>query len=145
MQRGPLVGVVTDAHREINARLAAVEAAQVHERVEQLARLAQVIHATAEAEEHFLFPALRQAVGDDVLVETCAADHSEAAHRLETIALHPRGPGFEMAISALAKDVRDHMRDELDAVVPVLAEALGEDRSAELADEFRRAVDGEHT
>ena len=132
--------VVADAHREVHARLAALEAAAAGQRADCLARLSEVIHATAEAEEHVLFPALRDAAGDDVLVETCVADHNEAAHRLETITAHPDGPGFETAIAAFARDVRNHMRDETEAMLPLLDEALGEAAAAELADAFRRAL-----
>lgn len=143
MQRGPLVGAVTAAHREVDARLTALEGAAAAERADRLAQLSKAIHATADAEEHVLFPALRQALGEnDLLVETCAADHSEVAHRLETLAAHPSGPGFEVAIAALARDVRNHMRDEDEAMVPLISEALGEGRSAELAADFSRMLGG---
>jgi hypothetical protein len=138
MQPGPLEAVVTAAHREVDARLTALEGAAAGQRADHLARLAAVIHATADAEERVLFPALRDAIGDDVLVETCVADHGEAAHRLETLAGHPDGPGFEIAIAALARDVRNHMRDETEAMVPLLDEALGEAGAARLAADFER-------
>ncbi|MEY2478783.1 MAG: Hemerythrin cation binding domain [Actinomycetota bacterium] len=143
MQCGPLVGAVTAAHREVDARLTALEGAAAAERAARLAQLVRVIHATADAEEHVLFPALRHALGEsNLLVETCAADHSEVAHRLDTLASHPTSPGFEAAISALARDVRNHMRDEDEAMVPLLDEALGEGRSAELAADFSRVLGG---
>jgi iron-sulfur cluster repair protein YtfE (RIC family) len=141
MQRGRLVGAVDAAHREVATRLAALEGAAAADRDERLAQLAAVICATAEAEEQVLFPAARRALGDNVLIDACAAEHSEAAHRLEALASHPSGAGFASAVSALATDVRNHMRDETLAVVPLLDEALGEHGAAELAADFDRALE----
>ena len=140
MDRTPLVGVVAAAHRAVDARLSALEIATFAERAERVARLAEILHTTGEAEESVLFSALRDAVGGDVLVETCTADHSEASDRLETLARHPEGPGFAAAVATLAQDVRNHMRDETDALIPVLEEALGQDRAAALAADFERAL-----
>jgi iron-sulfur cluster repair protein YtfE (RIC family) len=141
MHHGPLLGAVTAAHGEVTARLAALEGATASERQERLAELSSAIHATADAEEQVLFPAARGALDDSVLVETCATEHSEVADRLETLASNPAGRGFSAAVARLAADVRNHMRDEDDAVVPLLEEALGAEGSAQLAAAFARALE----
>lgn len=134
------MGAVTTAHQRVADRLASLAGAAPAERCERLAQLAAVIHATADAEERILFPAARRALDDNVLIDACASEHSEVAGRLEALARHSDGPGFDAAVAALAADVHNHMRDEAVAVVPLVEEALGADGSAALAADFERAL-----
>jgi hypothetical protein len=143
MDIGPLVGAVTAAHRQVGTRLSAVEGAAALERADCLTRLSQTVHATADAEEALLFPAFRMAMGGDgVLAETCAAEHRELGDRLDALTSHPESPGFPTALRSLADDLRNHQADEVNVMLPVLAEALGEEHAAELAASFGRAVFG---
>lgn len=143
MPNGPLLTAVATAHREAADRLAAVGAAAADDRPSRLALLASVVHRTAHAEETVLFPTFRQAMGDEAaLVETLTAEHGEIADRLDALIGHPTAGGFANAVAALARDLRDHQADEVDAMLPVLTETLGEDEAAALAAEFCQALDG---
>jgi iron-sulfur cluster repair protein YtfE (RIC family) len=138
---GPLVGALTAAHQAVAARLAALEGATAVDRANRLAELAGVVHATADAEEAVLFPVVRRLVEDSgVLTEACAAEHREVADRIDAIASNLDAAGFTAAVHALGRDVRNHMADEESAALPLLAEALDPETSADLADRFRRAV-----
>lgn len=142
MQSAPLVAAVATAHREVAERLAAVGAAEAEDRPRRLATLVATVHTTAKAEEAVLFPAFRQAMGDDAaLVETLEAEHQEVGDRLDAMLRHPTAEGFANAVEALARDLRDHQADEVDAMLPLLAEALGEDEAGALATQFREALD----
>jgi hypothetical protein len=138
---GPLAGAVTAAHQAVAARLSALEGASAVDRADRLAELAGVVHATADAEEAVLFPVVRRLVEDSgVLTEACAAEHREVADRIDAIASGLHATGFPAAVRALARDVRNHMADEESAALPLLAEALDPETSADLADQFRRAI-----
>ena len=136
-----LVGVVRTAHLDVGNQFAKVDLAADTERAEPLTELLRMMQAVAAAEEQVLFPALRQAMRPEtVLADSCATEHQDLANRLETLARSPHQPGFANAFSALARDVREHQQDEIDTVIPVLIEALGEDGTAALAAAFDRAV-----
>ena len=136
-----LVGEVRMAHADLEADLAAVANAGPESRPVALGRLIRRVRVTSEAEETVLFPALQGALGEEpLLAETCRADHRDVMDRLQTLARRPGGPGFERALGTLADDMRDHQRDEIDTLLPVICEALGEQGSAELAEVFSRAM-----
>lgn len=122
-------------------QFAQVEEAALTERATPLDDLMRMMRALAAAEEDVLFPALRQAVGPEAnLADSCMAEHRDLADRLETLARSPHQPGFDTAFAALAQDARDHQRDEIDILVPVLIEARGEEGASELAASFERAL-----
>lgn len=136
-----LVGAVRTAHLDVGAQLAKIERAAVADRAEPLADALRMMRALAAAEEGVLFPALRQAMEPEtVLAESCTTEHQDLADRLETLARSPHQPGFDSAFAALVQEIREHQQDEIDTVIPVLVEALGEDGTAELAAAFDRAL-----
>jgi len=136
-----LVGAVRTAHLDVEAQLAYVESVAAPERAAPLADLTRMMRALASAEEAVLFPALRLAMSPEtILAESCTTEHQDLADRLETLARSPERAGFTAAFAALAREAREHQQDELDTVVPVLIEALGEERATELAADFDRAL-----
>ena len=136
-----LVGAVRTAHLDVDAQLAQVERAAPRDRAAFLADLTRMMRALASAEEGVLFPALRQAMSPEtILAESCTTEHHDLADRLETLARSPGRAGFSAAFAALAQEVREHQQDELDTVIPVLIEALGEGGATELAVGFERAL-----
>ena len=136
-----LVGAVRTGHLDVDAQLVRVERAAAGDRAEPLADLMRIMGALARAEERVLFPALRQAMSPEtILAESCTTEHQDLADRLETLARSPQQPGFTAAFAALAQDIREHLQDELDTVVPVLVEALGEDGATDLASAFDQAL-----
>jgi hypothetical protein len=78
--------------------------------------------------------------GEGALAEACAAEHRDLDARLDALASNPLGVGFPVSVHVLARDLRHHQLDELYAIVPFVAEALGADEEARLADEFGRAL-----
>jgi hypothetical protein len=136
-----LFGVLRIAHLDLEAQLAKVEHAAASDRATPLSDLTQMRKAIDSAEETVLFPVLRRAMGPEtILAESCTNEHHELADRLETLVRSPESAGFTAAFAALAQDVREHQQDELEAVVPVLIEALGEEGATELAAGFQRAL-----
>ena len=136
-----LVGSLRTAHLDVGNQVAQVERAAEADRARPLADLMRMMRALAHAEEEVLFSALRLAMGPEtVLVDSCTTEHQDLADRLETLARSPHQPGFTAAFAALARDVREHQQDELDTVIPVLVEALGEDGATALAASFDRAL-----
>ena len=126
---------------DVEGELAAVANAAPEGRGALLERLIRRCEAMTEAEESVLFPALRLAMGDEpLLAESCVAEHRDIHDRLQALARRPRGAGFDRALAGLAQDMRNHQHDEMDTVLPVLTEALGEEGSAALAEAFAEAL-----
>lgn len=143
MQGRRLVGAVRMAHVDLETELAALVGAEPARRPALLERVIRLAEATSSAEEAVLFPALRNAMGDDetAMAETCLTEHRDMSDRLKILAGRPAGAGFDTALIALVGDMRDHQHDEVDTVLPVLTEALGEEGSATLAEVFSRALE----
>jgi hypothetical protein len=136
-----LVGAVRTAHVDVATQFAQVERAAVADRAAPLADLIGMMRALASAEETVLFSALRTAMSPEtILAESCTTEHQDIADRLETLARSPQRAGFTPAFVALRQDVREHQQDELDTVIPLLIEALGEEGATELAAAFDRAL-----
>jgi hypothetical protein len=136
-----LVGAIRTAHLDIGAQVAQVERAAGPDRAAHLADLMRMMRALASAEEQVLFAALRLAMSPETnLAESCTIEHQDIADRLATLARSPQQAGFTTAFAALAQDVREHQQDEIDTVIPVLIEALGEDGATDLAAAFDRAL-----
>lgn len=134
------------AHVDLETELAALTDAEPARRPVLLDRVMRRAEATTQAEEAVLFPALRTAMGDEetVLAESCLSEHQDISDRLKALARRPSGPGFEAALAKLAADMRDHQHDEVDTLLPVLTESLGEEGSATLAEVFTQTLAAAH-
>jgi hypothetical protein len=138
--RPTITAALLSAHRAVADQLESLEDAPVSQRRARVEALHHLAEATAEAEEAVLFPAVGRILGDNVLVDACAADHRDVHDRLETLASRPEGAGFAGALGSLATDIRHHLEDETESLLPVLDEALDRDESERLAAEFAAIV-----
>jgi hypothetical protein len=135
-----LATALASAHEVIADRLALLALSPEEERRALLEDLGRQADATAHAEEHILFPAVRRVLGDGVLVDACTAEHREVHDRLEALAARSHGAGFAIALESLNNDVLNHLQDEMESIVPVLEEALDKPESDWLGRRFAAEV-----
>src|SRR4051794_13655266 len=112
------------------------EAAQrwriVHSMIEELR-----LHASME--EQVFYPAVQEALGDDAdeLVEESLREHADAKQTLEEIEALPATSGvFHERVTALIEEVRHHVDEEEQQILPKLREALDSQMLLRLGEEL---------
>src|SRR3954469_21598299 len=111
------------------------EAAQrwriVHSMIEELR-----LHASME--EQVFYPAVQEALGDaDELVEESLREHADAKQTLEEIEALPATSGvFHERGTALIEEVRHHVDEEVQQILPKLREALDSHMLLRLGEEL---------
>jgi hemerythrin superfamily protein len=126
-----VVDLIKTAHRQIEALLEQAESSDPEQVQEVLEQVAEALRPHSEAEESFVYPAIRdhddregQAVADGV------AEHHHLDELLTRLRREdPSGPGFDGRLAAMIGELRHHVEEEEQDLLPVLSEkADGEER-----------------
>ncbi|GAA2409232.1 hemerythrin domain-containing protein [Actinomadura vinacea] len=130
-----VISVLTQDHRELqdmfdDLQLAAT-AGEKRRRADAVT-VALVRHSVAE--ERYLYPAARRLVPDgESLADREIGDHAEVEKLLGRIGrTDARDPDFDRLVTALVRDVLEHVQDEESSLLPRLARHAGPGELAEL-------------
>jgi hemerythrin-like domain-containing protein len=120
-----LVDVIVADHRDFERAFAELERGEgTPEHRRQLADhvIAELVRHSV-AEEQFMYPAARKALPNgDELAEHEIAEHSEAERLMKALeGVDPPDPRFDELLGQLIKDVRHHIEDEEQDLLPELA------------------------
>ncbi|GAA1750560.1 MULTISPECIES: hemerythrin domain-containing protein [Streptomonospora] len=93
------------------------------------------------AEEQYMYPAARKALPDgDEIADHEIGEHAEAERVMSELSgLEPVDPRFEELLSTLMSDIRHHVQDEENDLLPRLREACGQQELAELGSKVLQA------
>lgn len=87
-----------------------------------------------ELEEEVFYPAVREILQDDMLMDEAESEHDSAKDVIEELqALHPTHPSYNAKVVVLGENVERHMREEQSVVFPKVKKsrldlvALGEE------------------
>ncbi len=96
------------------------------------------IHAAME--EQSFYPSVREMVAEgDSLVEEGLEEHAEAKEALaELEKMSEQDPAFDAKVESMISDMRHHVNEEENEVLPKLRHAVGESWLVELGQELRR-------
>lgn len=96
------------------------------------------IHAAIEEQE--LYPVMRQAMDDGEQIEEAAHEHAMAKAVLATLAqLQPDDASFDELVGQLISDVRHHVEEEENDLLPRLRNAVSDDELEQLGDRLDKA------
>jgi hypothetical protein len=104
--------------------------------------LIEELRLHAAMEEQVFYPAVQEALGDqgDELVEESLREHAEAKETLEELeALEPISGTFHDRVTALIEEVRHHVDEEEQEILPKLREALDSQVLIRLGEELEGA------
>jgi hemerythrin superfamily protein len=96
----------------------------------------------ASMEEHVFYPAVQEALDEEggELVEAALLEHAEAKETLDEIeALDVSSDGFHERVTALIEEVRHHVDEEEQEILPKLREALDSQVLLQLGGELESA------
>jgi len=121
------VKVIKEQHRVIDSLLsqAEQEGADVRALMQQVADL---LKPHSEAEESFVYPSIRQKQADETeMVKDGVAEHHHLEGLLDQLLVEdPEGPGYDGKLAALIGELRHHVEEEEQDLLPVLEKKAGE-------------------
>ncbi len=136
------VSLILDDHREMETLFAQLQAGEGN-RPELLAKVEAMLRAHSEAEEHQVYPVLAE-VGAEDDVRDGLEDHHEAEELLEQLrALGPDDEEFDAKLQEFVTAIATHIEEEESELLPMLQQAVSEERLQELARAFAEARDAE--
>jgi hemerythrin superfamily protein len=138
-----LVSVIVTDHREVEAVFAELEGGQgTPEHRRQL-----VDHVIAElvrhsvAEEEYMYPAAREALPDgDEMANHELEEHAEAEKLMKELdGLDATDPKFDQLLGKLMQDIRHHVEEEENDLLPRLQEACSAEQLLDLGEKVQQA------
>lgn len=138
-QRHDVVDDIITDHREFETIFKAIENSTDPQHRRDL-----VDHVIAElvrhsvGEEQYLYPAARRVLGDEE-VDHELKEHAEAEEIMKKIEKADDDATFDELVSALIKDIRHHISDEEEDLLPELREKCPHDELLELGEKFEKA------
>jgi hemerythrin-like domain-containing protein len=119
-----VVDLIKAQHRLIDSLLDQAEAAEGEQRMAVLRKVSDLLKPHSEAEESFIYPSIRQhdsSEADEVKDGTAEHHHIESTLE-ELLAEDPEGPGWDGKLAALVGELRHHVVEEEQDLLPVLSE-----------------------
>ncbi|HEY6798641.1 MAG TPA: hemerythrin domain-containing protein [Kineosporiaceae bacterium] len=117
-----VVDLIQEAHRQLEVLLERAESSDPEQMMEILQRVAWLLGPHSEAEESFVYPAIRDHDDrEDEKVQDSVAEHHHIEHLLEELSQEdPSGPGYDGKLAAMIGELRHHVREEEHDLLPVL-------------------------
>lgn len=141
-----VVTLIKAQHRQMEKLLDSAQA----EDTDTLALLHQVsdlLLPHSEAEESFVYPAIRahdSSEDDEVKDGTAEHHHIESLMR-ELLAEDPDGPGYDGKLAALIGELRHHVEEEEEELLPVLSDKATAEEREQLGARFAEATGSSDT
>jgi hemerythrin superfamily protein len=132
-----VVDVIKAQHREID-RLLEEAMAQGSDTLGLLGQVSELLTPHSQAEESFVYPAIAQRAQEEgEEVEDGAAEHHHIEGLLqELLGGDPDEPGYDGKLAALVGELRHHVEEEEQDLLPVLSEQASDDDRAEMGARF---------
>ncbi len=138
-----MAGVVTlikEDHRKLEAVFKQLESEPEDVRG-LLQQVAELLIPHSKAEEQVVYPAIRSTVPDEgEEVDDGIAEHHHVEEVLEQLLSgDPEAPGADGLIAAMIGEVRHHVEEEEEDILPKFAEAASNQQLSELGERFEEA------
>jgi hemerythrin superfamily protein len=132
-----VVEIIKQQHRQVDDLLdqAQQEGADVLGLLRQVSAL---LIPHSEAEESFVYPTIRDldsSEGEEVKDGTAEHQHIEEMLK-ELLAGEPGSPGYDGKLAALVGELRHHVEEEEQDLLPVLSEQASDEQRAEMGERF---------
>lgn len=148
-QNTDLIEVIVSDHRAVEGVFSQLEQGQG----DPAQRKGMVDHVITElvrhsvAEEQYMYPAARKALPDgDRIADHEIEEHAEAERVMKELSgLQPEDPRFEELLGTLMSDIRHHVEDEENDLLPRLRESCSKDELQQLGSKVLRAKESAPT
>jgi len=133
-----VVDLIKAQHRRIDQLLEQAEQAEPERMAALLRQVADLLLPHSEAEESFVYPAIKDYdKGEDDEVKDGVAEHHHIEGLLqELLGEDSSGPGYDGKLAAMIGELRHHVEEEEEDLLPVLSEQASDEEREELGARF---------
>ena len=133
-----VVELIKTQHRRIDELLEQAEKAEPEQMGALLRQVADLLRPHSEAEESFVYPAIKDydRSEDDEVKDGVAEHHHIEGLLQELLDDEPGGPGYDGKLAALIGELRHHVEEEEQDLLPVLTEQASDEEREELGARF---------
>jgi len=133
-----VVDLIKMQHRAVDALLEQAQKAEPAEIARLLRQVADMLMPHSEAEESFVYPAIRQYdEREDAEVKDGVAEHHHIEQLLqELLDGDPSGPGYDGKLAAMVAELHHHVEEEEQDLLPILSERASDEEREELGTRF---------
>lgn len=140
-----MAGVITlikDDHKKLEAVFKQLEAEKGDTR-KLLMEVAELLVPHSRAEEQVVYPAIKQATPEEgEMVDDGLAEHQHVEKTLNRLlAMDPDEPGADGLVAAMIGEVRHHVEEEEQDLLPKFGDEASNPELGELGDRFAAAKD----
>jgi hemerythrin superfamily protein len=132
--------IITD-HREVESVFSQLQSADPHSQPELVDHVIAELVRHSVAEEQYLYPVAREVLDDgDELADHELAEHAEAEEVMKNIEkAGPDDPRYDQLVRELISEIRHHIGDEENDLLPKLRQACSSEQLTELSEKFQRS------
>ena len=138
-----IVEVIKEQHRRVD-KLLSQAAEKDADTAGLLRQVAELLVPHSEAEEDFVYPAIRQKASEaGEEVQDGVAEHHQVEEMLRNLLRgEPGDPCYDGTLAALTGELRHHVQEEEEELLPLLAEHSTADERDEMGRRFVAATTG---
>lgn len=136
-----LITLIKDDHKKVEAVFKKLETAEPSQVPELLQQVAELLIPHSKAEEQVVYPAIKAAAPEEQTeVDDGIAEHHHVEETLEQLmAADPEAPGVDGLVAAMIGEVRHHVEEEEQEILPTFAESTSNQELSDLGTEFTAA------
>jgi hemerythrin superfamily protein len=134
-----IVEIIKAQHRQVDRLLEQAQAEDADAKA-LLRQVSDLLLPHSQAEESFVYPTIRERQGDEAeQVHDSVAEHHHIEELLrELLDEDADAPGYDGKLAALVGELRHHVEEEEQDLLPVLSQKAGDDERTELGARFAR-------
>ena len=141
-----MAGVITlikDDHKKLESVFKQLESAEPAEIGALLQEVARLLIPHSKAEEQVVYPAIKRIVpSEESDVDDGLAEHKHVEETLtQLLASDPEAPGVDGLVAAMIGEVRHHVEEEEEEILPAFADAATNEQLSDLGRQFTEAKD----
>ena len=136
-----VITLIKDDHTKLESVFKKLEGAEPSEIPGLLQQVQELLIPHSKAEEQVVYPAIKSTVPDEQEdVEDGLAEHQHVEATLEKLlGSDPEAPGVDGLIAAMIGEVRHHVEEEEQDILPAFSEAASNQQLGELGEQFTAA------
>ena len=136
-----VITLIKDDHKKLEAVFKQLEKAEPAETPALLQQVAELLIPHSKAEEQVVYPAIKAATPAEADgVDDGLAEHHHVEDVLQQLLnTDPEEPGVDGLVAAMIGEVRHHVEEEEQEILPAFGETASNEQLTELGDKFTQA------
>ena len=136
-----VITLIKDDHAKLESVFKKLEAAEPDQIADLLQEVTELLIPHSKAEEKVVYPAIKSTVPDERSdIDDGLEEHHHVEATLEQLrSSEPGAPGVDGLIAAMIGEVRHHVQEEEEEILPAFAKAASNQQLSELGEQFSAA------